>query len=73
MIEPMSLGVLDSRMRGNDSRVWRHTIHVIASEAKQSILATQRKNGLLRRFAPRNDGGFGVIPGRGFPERGLMI
>jgi hypothetical protein len=28
---------------------------VIASEAKQSILP-QKKNGLLRRFAPRNDG-----------------
>src|ERR1700704_1659662 len=31
------------------------SITVIASEAKQSI-AQQRKNGLLRRFAPRNDG-----------------
>jgi hypothetical protein len=29
--------------------------NVIASEAKQSI-EPQRKNGLLRRFAPRNDG-----------------
>jgi hypothetical protein len=30
-------------------------IAVIASEAKQSI-AQQSKHGLLRRFAPRNDG-----------------
>src|SRR3954470_19341630 len=30
---------------------------VIASEAKQSSLAAQRKSGSLRRFAPRNDGG----------------
>jgi hypothetical protein len=29
---------------------------VIASEAKQSIAAARRKCGLLRRFAPRNDG-----------------
>jgi hypothetical protein len=29
---------------------------VIASEAKQSISPRKRKNGLLRRFAPRNDG-----------------
>jgi hypothetical protein len=29
---------------------------VIASEAKQSISAMERKNGLLRRCAPRNDG-----------------
>jgi hypothetical protein len=29
---------------------------VIASEAKQSILRQQAKYGLLRRFAPRNDG-----------------
>jgi hypothetical protein len=29
---------------------------VIASEAKQSIEQQERKNGLLRRFAPRNDG-----------------
>jgi hypothetical protein len=29
---------------------------VIASEAKQSSLPEQRKTGLLRRFAPRNDG-----------------
>jgi hypothetical protein len=31
---------------------------VIASEAKQSMVqqASKRKNGLLRRFAPRNDG-----------------
>src|ERR1700688_2847462 len=28
---------------------------VIASEAKQSISPHKRKNGLLRRFAPRND------------------
>jgi len=28
--------------------------HVIASEVKQSI-EPQSKNGLLRRFAPRND------------------
>jgi len=29
---------------------------VIASEAKQSIVgAAKQKNGLLRRFAPRND------------------
>jgi putative endonuclease len=31
------------------------TLRVIASAAKQSI-AAQRKNGLLRRCAPRNDG-----------------
>jgi hypothetical protein len=30
-------------------------MNVIASEAKQSILKTG-KSGLLRRFAPRNDG-----------------
>ena len=30
--------------------------HVIASGAKQSIFAAQRNDGLLRRFAPRNDG-----------------
>src|ERR1700737_886084 len=29
---------------------------VIASEAKQSIKPRKGKNGLLRRFAPRNDG-----------------
>jgi hypothetical protein len=29
---------------------------VIASAAKQSSFASQRKNGLLRRSAPRNDG-----------------
>ena len=29
---------------------------VIASEAKQSIAQQKEKNGLLRRFAPRNDG-----------------
>jgi hypothetical protein len=29
---------------------------VIASEAKQSIGQQERKSGLLRRFAPRNDG-----------------
>jgi hypothetical protein len=28
---------------------------VIASAAKQSIAAAERKRGLLRRFAPRND------------------
>jgi hypothetical protein len=28
---------------------------VIASEAKQSIAQQEEKNGLLRRFAPRND------------------
>jgi hypothetical protein len=31
-------------------------LSVIASAAKQSIAATERKNGLLRRCAPRNDG-----------------
>src|SRR6266403_2105349 len=31
-------------------------LSVIASAAKQSIAAAQRKNGLLRRCAPRNDG-----------------
>jgi len=31
-----------------------HTI--FASEAKQSISPRTRKNGLLRRYAPRNDG-----------------
>src|SRR5258708_32917254 len=31
------------------------TLNVIASEAKQSM-KPQRKSGLLRRFAPRNDG-----------------
>jgi hypothetical protein len=31
-------------------------LHVIASEAKQSILAFMLLHGLLRRFAPRNDG-----------------
>jgi hypothetical protein len=29
---------------------------VIASEAKQSMAASEVKTGLLRRFAPRNDG-----------------
>jgi hypothetical protein len=38
-IEPKSCGALDSRMRGNDGRVWRRAIQVIASEAKQSILS----------------------------------
>jgi hypothetical protein len=31
---------------------------VIASEAKQSRIAHAERNGLLRRFAPRNDGVF---------------
>jgi hypothetical protein len=33
----------------------RLEFHVIASEAKQSI-SPRKKNGLFRRFAPRNDG-----------------
>ena len=49
MIEPRSRGVLDSRMRGNDRRVWRHTIGVIASVAKQSILSLR---GEMDCFAP---------------------
>src|SRR4051812_9313160 len=40
--------------------VWRFTdatcLVVIASEAKQSIAQHTRIDGLLRRFAPRNDG-----------------
>ncbi|HKU09461.1 MAG TPA: hypothetical protein VJR30_25625 [Bradyrhizobium sp.] len=32
---------------------------VIASEAKQSSFASAMKAGLLRRFAPRNDGVMG--------------
>ena len=36
---------------------------VIASEAKQSI-SPQRKYGLLRRFAPRNDGKHTFTPSR---------
>jgi ketosteroid isomerase-like protein len=32
------------------------SLHVIASAAKQSILRHMRNDGLLRRFAPRNDG-----------------
>jgi hypothetical protein len=34
----------------------RHVSTVIASEAKQSSFAAASKAGLLRRFAPRNDG-----------------
>jgi hypothetical protein len=37
MIEPRSRGVLDPRLRGDDSVVWDRTIPVIASEAKQSM------------------------------------
>src|SRR6266702_679875 len=39
MIEPRSRGLLDPRMREDDSSVWSRTIPVIASEAKQSILS----------------------------------
>jgi hypothetical protein len=31
--------------------------NVIASDSEAIHFAAQRKNGLLRRFAPRNDGG----------------
>src|SRR3569833_356701 len=37
---------------------------VIASEAKQSKAIQKRSTGLLRRRAPRNDGG-GSVPGEG--------
>ncbi|MFX6823298.1 hypothetical protein ABTH33_20325, partial [Acinetobacter baumannii] len=33
-----------------------YPLPVIASEAKQSIAPRMRIDGLLRRFAPRNDG-----------------
>ena len=40
-------------------RRWREKDHnflpVIASEAKQSMAAAEKKDGLLRRYAPRND------------------
>src|SRR3981189_3037722 len=36
-------------------KVLHLSILVIASAAKQSISPRKRKNGLLRRFAPRND------------------
>jgi hypothetical protein len=36
------------------------TPSVVASEAKQSMVP-QGKNGLLRRFAPRNDELLGII------------
>src|SRR5258708_21170219 len=32
------------------------SLRVVASRAKQSISSHERKDGLLRRFAPRNDG-----------------
>src|SRR5437899_1039682 len=40
--------------RGNENVCF---LTVIASEAKQSSFAAAKKAGLLRRFAPRNDGG----------------
>jgi hypothetical protein len=34
---------------------------VVASEAKQSLSPHKRRNGLLGRFAPRNDGLLGLV------------
>jgi hypothetical protein len=47
---------LFEQLRRDDPVHLRNSPPVIASEAKQSIFAAERKNGLLRRFAPRNDG-----------------
>ena len=49
--------------RGSRRRDAARLKTVIASAAKQSItFIPERKNGLLRRFAPRNDGKDGFLP-----------
>src|SRR6266702_216007 len=42
---------------GDDSLVWSRTIHVFASEAKQSILPFRGEMDCFVASAPRNDGG----------------
>jgi hypothetical protein len=48
------------------------TLTVIASEAKQSIVQ-QRKGGLLRRFAPRNDGRHSFAISRHIPRSAATL
>src|SRR5258708_16604440 len=55
MPSPASTAMWSALLADMEFSLWepREIIVVIASEAKQSILP---QNGLLRRFAPRNDG-----------------
>jgi|SRR3981189_2197332 len=63
MTEPRSRGVLDTRLRGYDNleNCFRHCERLVRRSSKSEggseaiHVAEQRKNGLLRRFAPRND------------------
>jgi len=43
------------------SVAWQSILLVIASAAKQSSECTFSFSGLLRRFAPRNDGGIAIV------------
>ncbi len=60
------LGARSSRATTTERIV--RPLRVIASEAKQSIFAARRKNGLLRCFTPRND----ALTTRAFAPRGAM-
>src|SRR3569623_1745498 len=64
----------DSRRRSATARRWKRGVAdigmdtyagltaVIASAVKQSRISPRRHSGLLRRFAPRNDDGVGIVP-----------